>query len=106
MLIGIEILGQHFLQINICYVSLVKTKVKSMNIQALKYEIIEWVIQTQDNSLLEALKSIKDSNASSTNWFDELSLAEKESINRGKANHEQGEVLTNKEFWAGYEDKV
>lgn len=77
-----------------------------MNIQTLKYEIIEWITQTQDSSLLQALKSIKDSNASTTDWFEELSPAEKESINRGKANHEQGEVLTSKEFWSGYEDKL
>ncbi len=77
-----------------------------MNIQALKYEIIEWITQTQDSSLLQALKSIKDSNASATDWLEELSPADKESINRGIANHEQGEVLTSKEFWAGYEDKL
>jgi len=77
-----------------------------MNIQTLKYEIIEWITQTQDSSLLQALKSIKDSNASATDWFEALSPAEKESINRGKANHEQGEVLTSKEFWAGYKDKL
>ena len=68
-----------------------------MNIQTLKSEIIEWITQTQDSSLLQALKSIKDSNAVGTDWFEELSPAEKESINRGKANHEQGEVLTSKE---------
>jgi hypothetical protein len=75
-----------------------------MNIQTLKYEIIEWITRTNDNSLLKTLKSIKDSNASTTDWYNDLSNEEIESINRGIKNHEKGEVLTSKEFWSGYED--
>ena len=75
-----------------------------MNIQTLKYEIIEWITKTNDNSLLKTLKSIKDSNAASADWYDELSDEESESINRGIENHEKGEVLTSKEFWSGYGD--
>jgi hypothetical protein len=76
-----------------------------MNIQTLKYEIIELVTKTNDNFLLKTLKSIIDSNAKTTEgWYDELSNEEIESINRGIENHEKGEVLTSKEFWSGYED--
>ena len=76
-----------------------------MNIQMLKYEIIELVTKTNDNFLLKTLKSIIDSNAKTTaGWYDELSNEEIESINRGIENHEKGEVLTSKEFWSGYED--
>ncbi|EMR03924.1 hypothetical protein [Cesiribacter andamanensis] len=77
-----------------------------MNIQALKYEIIEWITRTNDNSLLKTLKSIKDSNAATTDWFDNLSQEEKESLNRGISEHDKGDVLTSKEFWTGYGDKV
>ena len=74
-----------------------------MDIQTLKYEIIEWVTKTNDSSLLKALKSIKDSNATAAaDWYDELSDEEIASINRGIENHEKGEVLTSKEFWSGY----
>ena len=72
-----------------------------MNIQTLKYEIIEWVTKTNDRSLLKALKSIKDSNATA-DWYDELSDEEIASINRGIENHEKGDVLNSKEFWSGY----
>lgn len=75
-----------------------------MNIQTLKYEIIEWITKTNDNSLLKTLKSIKDSNATTADWYDGLSDDEIESINRGIENHKKGEVLTSKEFWSGYED--
>ena len=72
-----------------------------MNIQTLKYEIIELVTKTNDNVLLNTLKSIIDSNARTTaGWYDELSNEEIESINRGIGNHEKGEVLTSKEFWS------
>jgi hypothetical protein len=76
-----------------------------MNIKTLKYEIIESVTKTNDNSLLKTLKSIIDSNATATTgWYDELSKEEIKSINRGIENHEKGEVLTSKEFWSGYGD--
>jgi len=76
-----------------------------MSIQTLKYEIIELITKTNDNSLLKTLKSIIDSNANApTEWYSELSNEEIESINRGIKNHEKGEVLTSKEFWSEYGD--
>lgn len=77
-----------------------------MNIQALKYEIIEWITKTNDNSLLKTLKCIKDSNSDTADWYDGLSDRETESIYRGIENHEKGEVLTSKEFWSGHEDRT
>ena len=74
-----------------------------MNIQTLKYEIIEWITKTNDSSLLTTLKSIKDSNATTAGWADELSKDDIESINRGIKNHESGEVLTSREVWSGHE---
>ncbi len=75
-----------------------------MNNQSLKYEIIEWITRTNDISLLKTLKSIKDSNATTTDWYDDLNKEEIESINRGIEDHEKGEVLTSKDFWSGNED--
>lgn len=74
-----------------------------MSLQTLKYEIIEWVTQTNDSSLLKTLKSIKDSNTSSNDWFEDLTSEEKFSIERGIMNHKKDEVLNSKEFWSGYE---
>ncbi|WP_192820104.1 hypothetical protein [Rufibacter sp. LB8] len=77
-----------------------------MNIQTLKYELIEWVTQTNDDALLKALKNIKDANISSGTWIEELSPQETESIKRGLADHEKGDVLTSQEFWASHESKI
>lgn len=77
----------------------------AMNIQTLKYEIIELVTKTHDSTLLKGLKSIIDLNSKTKiDWFDELSNEEIDSINRGIENHKKGEVLTSKEFWSGYGD--
>ena len=71
-----------------------------MNIQTLKYEIIEWITQTNDDSLLKVLKSVKDSSVGNADWLDKLSTEELESLNRGIENHKAGDVLTSKHFWA------
>ena len=74
-----------------------------MKTETLKYEIIEWITQTNDSALLKALKSIKDSNTATKDWYDELNKEQMESIQRGVDNHKMGEVLTSKEFWSGNE---
>ncbi|CAN5798670.1 hypothetical protein BH24BAC1_BH24BAC1_41650 [soil metagenome] len=77
-----------------------------MNTQALKNEIMEWISRTNDNSLLKILKSIKDSNAGTTDWFDDLSQEEIDSLNRGIEDHEKGNILTSKEFWEDHGNKI
>jgi hypothetical protein len=49
---------------------------------------------------LALLKSIKDSN-SEPDWYFNLTSYQKESIERGLANHENNETLTSDEFWKG-----
>jgi len=73
-----------------------------MKIETLKHKIIEWITKTSDNALLNTLKSLKDSNTTTEEWYDEMREEEIDSINRGIKNHENGEVLTSKEFWTGY----
>ena len=77
-----------------------------MNINTLKYELIEWLTRTNDSSLLNALKSIKDSDTANKTWLENLTKAEQESLSRGIADHEKDNTLTGKEFWSGYEDKI
>lgn len=76
----------------------------SMNNKALRNEIIEWITKINDNSLLKTLKSIKDSNVTTADWYDDLNKGEIESIHRGIEDHEKGDVLTSKDFWSGNED--
>ena len=77
-----------------------------MNIQTLKYEIIEWITKTNDTSLLQTLKSIKDGNATAKDWFRNLSPEEVVSLERGIADHKKGDILNSKDFWANPEDNV
>lgn len=77
-----------------------------MNTQALKNEIMEWISRTNDNSLLKILKSIKDSNAGTTDWFVDLGQEEIDSLNRGIEDHKKGNILTSEEFWADHGEKI
>ena len=78
-----------------------------MKPETLKHEIIEWINQTNDKSLLKMLKAIKDSNDSgAADWYEELEEEDIASIARGIDNHEKGEVLTSKEFWSQHGNKV
>lgn len=86
--------------------SLSYKKLIMMNIQLLKYEIIEWIMKTNDNTLLQSLKTIKDSNLGAQDWYEGLPREHKESIIRGIKDHEQGNVLRSNEFWAGNEEKI
>ena len=54
-----------------------------MNIQAEKLKLIEWLISLQDQSIIEKLKFLRDNSSSTDDWWDTISEAEKESIDRG-----------------------
>ncbi|MDZ7658648.1 hypothetical protein [Fodinibius sp.] len=64
---------------------------------AVKEEVIEWISKPENEELLEILKLIKD--ASSEDWFDNLSKSEKKSISKGKSDFSKGNTLSSKEFW-------
>ena len=72
----------------------------------LKIELIKWITKIEDLSLLKTLKSIKDSNSNSKDWYYELNNEDKESILRGIKDVENGNVMSSEEFWKGYEDRI
>lgn len=63
-----------------------------------KEEVIAWITQPENEDLLKVLKQIKDS-ATSKDWYEKLSKHSKQSIKKGKKNHNEGNTLTNKDFW-------
>ena len=63
-----------------------------MNIQAEKLGLIEWIAKLNDSKVIEKLKHIHDEYTKSSDWWDELSVDEKESIERGLADIEAGRV--------------
>ena len=63
-----------------------------MNIQAEKLGLIEWISRLHDKSIITMLRKIKDEYSESEDWWNELNQEEKESIDRGLKDIEEGRV--------------
>ncbi len=74
---------------------------ETTNIQERKLELIQWVSVIDDVSLLDRLTDLKDQ--STTDWWDEISDNEKQSISTGLADADAGNVRPHSEARAIYE---
>lgn len=63
-----------------------------MNIQAEKLSLIEWILKLQNKSVIAKLKRIQEEHIDSEDWWNELSKEEKESIERGLKDIEEGRI--------------
>ncbi len=63
-----------------------------MNIQAEKLVLIEWIARLNDLSVIEKVKRIHDDYVKSADWWDGISIGEKESIERGLKDISEGKV--------------
>jgi hypothetical protein len=63
-----------------------------MNIQTEKLNLIEWISQLNDTSVIKKLKGIREDYSKSTDWWETLKKEELESINRGLKDFEEGRV--------------
>jgi hypothetical protein len=63
-----------------------------MNIQAEKLKLIEWIARLNDSKAIEKLKQFREGYSKSSDWWDEISITEKESIERGLKDIEKGKV--------------
>jgi len=63
-----------------------------MDIGTKKLELIEWLIRLNDNSLIDYLNSLKDSEKSTTDWWEDLSSEQKKSISRGIKDIDEGRI--------------
>jgi len=70
-------------------------------IQPLKEDLIQWVQTVNDTRLLSLLNLIKLSDSQSDDWWNELTDSQKENINLGLKDLEEGNVISSKEFWKG-----
>lgn len=66
---------------------------------AVREEVVEWILKPENEELLEMLKLIKES-SESTDWFDDLTESEKNSLKEGQKDHQEGNTLSSDEFWA------
>jgi len=64
-----------------------------MGHEAIKLEIIEWLIKLEDDSAIEYLKIVKDSILSDSDWWDDIPNEQKKSIQRGLDDVDAGRVV-------------
>ena len=74
-----------------------------MNIQTAKLDLIAWISKLNDTSIINKLSTLKNDYSSSTDFWDNLSQAEIDSIERGLADFENGKVHTQEEAKKVYE---
>ena len=76
-----------------------------MDIQAEKLSLIEWISRINDQSIIAKLKNLQADYIGSDDWWDELNQEEKESIERGLKDIEEGRVHSHetvKEIYGKY----
>ncbi|MCY7362624.1 MAG: hypothetical protein LH629_11255 [Ignavibacteria bacterium] len=64
-----------------------------MNIKNDKQSLIDWISSLEDETIIETIKEFKESYSSKKDWWDEISEAEKNSIDRGLKDAEEGRVI-------------
>jgi predicted transcriptional regulator len=74
-----------------------------MNTHAEKVDIIQWVAGLNDKSVLQQLKIIKDQATKKADWWDTLSIEERQSIERGLEDSKNGRVTPHSEVRKRYE---
>jgi predicted transcriptional regulator len=74
-----------------------------MDIGTKKLELIEWLIRLKDNSLIDYLNSLKESESSTSDWWDDLSIDQIESINRGLKDVDEGRIHSHESVMKKYD---
>jgi hypothetical protein len=72
-----------------------------MNIQNSKIELIQWLTTLNDQSLIEKILDLKKSE--SKDWWNDISKAEKESIEKGISDADKGKLKSHSEARKVYE---
>ncbi len=73
----------------------------SPSIQERKLELIQWLSLVDDDSLIDKVAKLREESVS--DWWDEISDAEKESINKGLAQADAGQLTPHSKARAKYD---
>lgn len=76
-----------------------------MKADALKLELLQWLANLEDKSLLKSVYSIKKM-SEKKDWYDELSEEDKELIRQGEKEIKEGKTVSSEEFWKKYGREV
>jgi len=74
-----------------------------MNLHVEKFRLIEWLVGLTDQTIIEKIKWLKDDQTAATDWWDEISKAEKASIERGLEDIKNGKITLHEEVRKKYE---
>jgi predicted transcriptional regulator len=74
-----------------------------VNIQAEKLKLIEWLAGLTDQTLIERIKFLKETQSTKTDWWEEISEAEKDAIDQGLEDAQNGNVTAHEEVRKRYE---
>ena len=73
-----------------------------MGHEAIKLELIEWLTKLDDNETIEYLKIVKDSRSADNDWWDDLSDAQKQGIERGLNDIKNGRTISHDDVKGRY----
>ena len=73
-----------------------------MDIQAEKLKLIEWLTTLSDQAIIEKLKLFKENFTDKTDWWETLSESEKEGIDQGIKDIEEGRTVPHAEVMKKY----
>lgn len=71
------------------------------DLQNQKIKLIQWLSTLNDKSILEKIMKLREDEKS--DWWDEISEAEKDSIEKGIIDAKEGKVKSHKEIRKSYE---
>ena len=78
-----------------------------MNTQVEKLRLIEWIVRLNDQSILDKILRIKEkSGQKDTDWYNTISQAETESIDRGLSDLKEGKVKSHSQVHKKYKKWV
>ena len=74
-----------------------------MDLHLEKLKLIEWLAGLQDEKVVERIKSLRDNPTGTTDWWNDLSQAQKDSIDRGLKDAAEGRVTPHDEVKKRYD---
>jgi predicted transcriptional regulator len=74
-----------------------------MGHEAIKLELIEWLMHLDDSDTINYLKIMKDSSSDHSDWWEELDDVQKQGINRGLEDIDFGRFTSHENVKIKYE---
>jgi predicted transcriptional regulator len=78
-------------------------KENKMNIKAEKLKLIEWLVQVEDEAIIERVKLLKEGSTEKIDWLDTISATERMAIDEGLQDLEKGDTVPHEEVRKNYE---